>query len=182
MKGVKGHDRFVPPVMSAFRDAFQKRDATKSLDLRNPDGEAMMSGRRATPRNSVNESVLKQELAEDLSALLNTVNLAAAENLDGLDEVQSSILNYGIDDLTGMSADSNDVKGLGPRLKQILQHHEDRLVQGSVRLAAEAVTSESTARIAIHVNAEMYASPTDLPVEFIADFESYSGKVKIKQM
>ena len=181
MKSNKTHDRFVPPVMRAFRDAFEKRDATKQLDLRSADGEAVISGRRATPRNSVNESVLKQELAEDLSALLNTVNLSSIEDLNGFDEVQSSILNFGIDDLTAIAADSREAQGIAPRLQQILRDHEDRLVSGSVRLSAEAVTNETSARIAVHISAEMHASPNDVPVEFVADVESYSGKVRIKQ-
>ena len=181
MKSSKTHDRFVPPIMRAFRDAFEKRDSTKQLNIRNPDGEAVISGRRATPRNSVNESALKQELAEDLSALLNTVNLSAIEDLNEFEDVQKSILNYGIDDLTAIAADSREAQGIAPRLQQILRDHEDRLVSGSVRLSAESVTNEASARIAVHISAEMHASPNDVPVEFVADVESYSGKVRIKQ-
>ncbi len=167
--------------MLAFRASFKERDSGKVIDEYSEAGERIIAGRRTSPRSAIRESVLKEELADDLSALLNTVNLESIEDLEGLEEVRRSILNYGIDDLTAISADSQEAKGIAPRLQQILRDHEDRLVDGSVRLAAESVTNEASARIAIHINAEMYASPTDVPVEFVADVESYSGKVRIKQ-
>ncbi len=180
MKKSLKHDRFVPPIMQAFRAAFKERDAQKDVQTKTEAGDRIISGRRATPRNIVNEALLREQLAEDLATLLNTVNLASAENLEDLEEIQCSVLNFGIDDLTSISADSADAQKLGPRLRQILQHHEDRFVKDSVKLSVEPVTIESSARIAIHINAEMFASPADLPVEFLADVEPYSGKVRLK--
>ena len=182
MKKTLKHDRFVPPIMQAFRAAFKEKDAQKDLQTKTEAGDRIISGRRATPRSSVNETVLREQLAEDLSTLLNTINLASAENLEGLEEVQRSILNFGIVDLTSISADSVDAEKLGPQLRHILQNHEDRFVENSVKLSVEPVTIEASARIAIQINAEMFASPADLPVEFLADVESYSGKVRLKSV
>lgn len=174
-------EHFVPPIMYAFRSAHKEKDATKALDIRSAADERVIAGRRSTPRNSVNESALKQELADDLSALLNTINLAAAENLDGLDEVKHSILNYGIDELTAISTGSKQSEGIAPRLVEVLQDYEVRLVAGTVKIVADLVTDEVNSRVSLHVSGEMFATPSDVAVEFIADVEPYSGKVKVKQ-
>ena len=167
--------------MRAFREAFEKRDATKAVEQRTADGEAVIASRRATPRNGVTEASLREELAEDLGALFNTVHLAASESLDGLPEVQRSILNYGVEDLSSVSAYSERAEGIGLRLQQVLRDHEDRLVEGSIRLKTKTLTNDHHARIAIQIQAEMYASPADVPIEFVADLESGSGRIGVKQ-
>ena len=176
-----GKDRFVPPIMHAFRSAFRERDSGKLLDARNAADERVIAGRRSSPRSVVSETILKQELADDLSALLNTVNLAAAEDLSDLDNVRRSILNYGIDDLTAISSDSRESESIGPRLLEVLRNYEARLVDGTVSLVADLETDEVNNRVSLHVSGEMYATPNDVQVEFIADVETYSGKVKVKQ-
>ena len=174
-------ERFVPPIMQAFRSAFREKDSGKEIDIRTEADERVIAGRRTSPRSIVNENALKRELADDLSALLNTVNLAAATDLDGLDDVKHSILNYGVDDLTAISSISRDVENIGPRLLEILRDYEARLAHETMRIVADFETDEITTRMSLHLSGEMYATPSDVPVEFIADVEAYSGKVKVKQ-
>ena len=181
MKAKQQHDRFVPPVMQAFRSAYRERDSGKALDIRNAADERIIAGRRSTPRNTVNEATLKQELSDDLSSLLNTVNLASAIDLDGLDDVRHSILNYGVDDLTAVSSLSKDSDKIGPRLLEVLRDYEARLDKNTLRIVADIVTDDVNTRVSLHVSGEMYATPNDVPVEFIADVETYSGKMKVKQ-
>ncbi len=85
MRRATKNERFVPPIMQAFRAAFHDKDSAKVLDLRTNEEERVIAGRRSSPRNAVNEAVLRQELAEDLGSLLNTINFASVENLDGLE-------------------------------------------------------------------------------------------------
>ena len=174
-------ERFLPPIMQAFRSAFREKDSGKEIDIRTGADERIIAGRRTTPRSTVNENTLKQELADDLSALLNTVNLAAAVDLNGLDDLKHSILNYGVDDLTAISSISRDAENIGPRLLEVLRDYEARLADDTLRVVADLVTDEVNTRVSLHISAEMYASPSDVPVEFVADVETYSGKVKVKQ-
>ena len=182
MKNVKRHDRFVPPIMQAFRAAFREKDSQKKIDLRSESDERVIAGRRSSPRNAVNENVLKQELSQDLAALLNTVNLAAAENLDGLDYVKQSILNFGVSDMTAFSAETHATENVQAHLKEVLQRYEIRLAGQTLEVSKSAELDEVNMRLSFHVSAEMYATPTDVPVEFVADIESYSGKMNVKRL
>ncbi len=182
MKRLINNDRFVPPVMQAFRAAFKDKDSGKKLDSRNMAGERIISGRRATTRNAVSETLLKQELSDDLAALLNTVNLESTENLNDFKHVRQSILNFGIHDLSSISSESHALENIGSHLKDVLQIYESRLVDGTLAVLKSADLDEINTRLSFHVAAEMYATPTDVPVEFVADIESYSGKMNLKRL
>lgn len=182
MRRTKQHDRFVPPVMQAFRSAFRERDSSAPRDLRNTEEERIIAGRRSSPRNAINEAVLKQDLADDLAALLNTVNLASCEDLDGLEEVQRSVLNYGIEDLSAVSIDTRGMDEIGPRMRQVLKTYEGRLIDDTISVRQSTEADEVSARLKFHINADMYATPADVPVEFIADVEALSGRLTLKKL
>lgn len=167
--------------MQAFRSAFRERDSAKPLDIRSAADERIIPGRRTSPRNAVSEPVLRQELSDDLAALLNTVNLASIEDLTHLDEVRRSILNYGVDDIASISTESEAMDTLGERLREVLEFCEARLVRGTVSVSPESKFDDVSTRVAFHVNAEMYASPSNVPVEFIADLDAFSGKLNVKR-
>lgn len=168
--------------MRAFRAAFRERDSDKALDVRDTDGERVIAGRRTTPRNSVGESVLRQDLAEDVATLLNTVNLASAVDLDGLDEVQKSILNYGVDDLTAFSADSNSIALVPSKIRTVLETYEARFAHGTVTVRPNRDFDELSAKLSLHVSADMYATPADVPIEFVADVDALGSHFKLSKL
>jgi type VI secretion system protein ImpF len=179
MKKQPKHDRFVPPIMQAFRAAFRERDSERRLDVRSQEGERVLAGRRTTPRNVVSEAVLRQDLAEDVAVLLNTVNLASAVDLKDLEEVQSSILNFGVDDLTSISADSASVGNFPAKIRKILETYEARLAQGTVTVIPNKEFDQLNTKLSLHVSADMYATPSDVPIEFVADVEPFGNNVKL---
>lgn len=178
----KKPERFAPPIMQAFRSAFRERDAAKPLDLKNEAGERIIAGRRSSPRNAVSESALRQELSEDLASLLNTVNLASCEDLRLYPHVTKSILNYGLNDLSAISTEENAVHDIGGRLVDVLARYESRLVPGSIAVKRDTAIDETSTRIRFNVHAEMHATPVDVMVEFVADIEVDSGKMKLSRL
>ena len=182
MIGLKKPDRFTPPLMLAFRAAFRDHDSGKGLDLKDDAGERIIPGRRASPRNAVSEAALRQELSDDLSALLNSVNMAASEDISQFSYVSKSILNYGLNDLTAISIDESAVEDIGVELKKILSAYEPRLVADSIIVERDQSVDSALLKLRFNVRAEMYATPVDVPVEFIADFEVGIGKMQITRL
>jgi type VI secretion system protein ImpF len=173
--------RFVPPIMQAFRASFEARDSSKQIEERNESGETIVAGRRTTPRNAVSASALQSELAADLQSLLNTVNMEASEDLEGLPEVKKSILNFGVDDMTSITADTEEAASLDKRLREILLTYEPRLIRNTVAVIRKAMQDDSDSRLAFHITSEMHATPHDIAVEFVADVETYSGQTSVKE-
>ena len=97
-KGKGTRDYFQVPLMFAFRDAFSRGDASKRLDNRVA-GERVISERGSLRRRGAEEALVKENFSLDLLSLVNTVNLAAAVDLTGLDYVEKSVLNFGLADI-----------------------------------------------------------------------------------
>lgn len=176
------NDRMAPPLMHAFREAFRHKDARKQLDLRDDTGERVIASRRVPARSSISEAALRRDLAEDLTRLLNTVNLGSAQDLDDYAYAARSVINYGLLDITAYSIDEIAVDDITQELRQSLVDHEPRLIAETIEVARDTALDGSAQKIRFSVNAEMHASPVDIPVEFVAELELESGKMRISRL
>lgn len=165
------------PIMYAFREAFAARDAKKG-GMEYKDGERVLSDRGRARRKGANEEELKRDLGVDLMQLANTVNLAAAANLDGLDYVQRSVLNFGVLDLSVLADKGKRLALLPKQLKAALLNNEPRFVEETMEivLAEEVNATDQTFRF--EVFAEMACRPVDIPMEFVAEIDVASGRLR----
>src|SRR3569832_1851569 len=112
MPVVPKKDRLSPPIMLAFRNAYDARDGRKKLDLRDESGERVIASRRTSGRTPISESLLRREVAHDLEVLLNTVALESTDALANYERVRASILNFGFPDIAHRSIDEISVEDL----------------------------------------------------------------------
>ena len=172
-------DRLAPPLMYAFRAAHEKKDAKARLDLRDAEGQRVIAARRVTTRSPISEAGLRREVMSDLANLFNTTNLAAADDLSAAPAVRSSILNYGFPDLSWRTIDENGLAELSREIEVALANFEPRLAPGSIRARRDTTVSELELNIRFFVKADLVARPINVPVEFVAEIEVDSGKIKI---
>jgi type VI secretion system protein ImpF len=175
------NDRLAPPLMQVFRVAHRERDANVPLDVREG-GERVLASRRTTARMPISESELRRLVNSDLGALLNTVNLNAAEDLSDAPEVRKSIVNFGFPDLARLSVGESAVSGLAREIETALRHFEPRLVRGSIKARRDDTISTDQLRVRFLVSAELRVHPVDVPTQFVAEVELDSGKIKIDRL
>jgi type VI secretion system protein ImpF len=180
--GPRKGDRLAPPLMYAFRAAHAAGDAKKRLDLRDEAGERVIAGRRASVRTAITEPVLRSEVARDLSQLMNTTNLAAAEDLSDTPAVRRSILNFGIPDVVHRSIDETGVASIAAEIERALTDYEPRLIAQTIRASRDTRVKAADLQIRFLVRADMKCDPLNVPVEFIADIEVETGKIKIDRL
>src|SRR5208337_2010397 len=175
------NDRLAPPLMHAFRAAHRERDAAVPLDIRDA-GERVIAQRRAAARAPIAESELRRLVGSDIAALLNTVNLDSAEDLTNALEVRKSILNFGFPDLARISIDENRLFGVAKQLETALHDFEPRLAPESIKVRRDETVSAEELRVRFLVSAELRVEPMDVPMEFVAELELDSGKIKIERL
>jgi len=176
------NDRLAPPLMFAFRAAHDKRDAKQRLDLRDEAGERVIAPRRVTTRGPISESGLRREVMIDLMSLLNTTNLDSAEDLSTLPAVRGSILNYGFPDLSWRTIDESGLAELAREIETALADFEPRLARGSIKAKRDGTVSAEELKLRFLVKADLRAQPVNVPVEFVAEVELDSGKIKIDRL
>jgi type VI secretion system protein ImpF len=133
-------------------------------------------------RMAISEPVLRSEVSRDLSMLMNTVNLASAEDLSSTPAVRRSILNYGIPDLAHRSIDESGVGDIGREIERALIDYEPRLLAETIRATRDTSVRAADLQLRFHVRAELKCDPVNVPVEFVADMEVETGKVRIDRL
>jgi type VI secretion system protein ImpF len=168
--------------MLAFRAASAARDAKTKLDLRNEAGERVIAGRRASGRTAISESTLRKEVARDLEALVNTIALESSEDLSGLEQVQRSVLNYGLPDIAHRSIDEVSVKDLASEIRSALIRYEPRLHPSSIQATRDRAARSEELKLRFLVHAELRCDPVNVPIEFVADVDLEGGGVQISRL
>ncbi|MYM27813.1 type VI secretion system protein ImpF [Duganella sacchari] len=134
--------------------------------------DAPLHGASGTlPRLSIED--MKDAVARDLEALLNTRAVIPEELLKRFPECGRSIATYGLNDFAGLSLSSTDDRAFICRsLERAIARHEPRLrnVQASLELRADAVNRLNfaiTALLVVHsahepVNFDAVLQPSSL--------------------
>jgi type VI secretion system protein ImpF len=126
---------------------------------------------------------LKQAVARDLAWLLNTRMWMPedAAVLAGLEEAHSSVLTYGIPDLSIFSwASPDDCKKIAALVEKAIRTFEPRLIPHSVR--CDILPSEDSAdfSVKLRIDAILHVEPVSEHVTFdsVADFDGGSIRVE----
>ena len=175
-------ERLAPPLMFAFRAAHDERDAKVALDLRDKHGERVIAPRRAPSRAPISEAALRREVSSDLADVLNTVNLEAAMDLEDAPEVARSVLNFGFPDLASITIDENRVGALSQDIEQALKTFEPRLDPETLKVARDPYVDADALLIKFFVKADLRTEPVNVAVEFVAEVELDTAKIKVERL
>jgi type VI secretion system protein ImpF len=122
---------------------------------------------------------LKDSVARDLEALLNTRTVIPEEVLKRFPECGRSIATYGLNDFAGLSLSSTDDRAFICRsLERAIARHEPRLrnVQASLELRADAVN-----RLNFAITALLVVNSAHEPVNFDAVLQPSSLQYTISK-
>jgi type VI secretion system protein ImpF len=131
----------------------------------------------AIVRLSVDE--MKDAVARDLEALLNTRTVVREDLLKRFPECGRSIASYGLADFAGMSLSSTDDRAAICRaLERAIVRHEPRLrnVEASLEVREGAIN-----RLGFNISALLVASSTQEPVNFDAVLQPSSQHYTISK-
>lgn len=153
--------------------AAQERQKDDSKD------KNLKSGRRLSRSYGVTEQTLLSEVRRDLQALLNTVNLNSTQNLSDFPEVENSILNYGLPDLSVHVVDTIKIDRLADDIREALIRFEPRMDPRSLQVIRDDTIESDTFKVRFLIKAEIRCDPVRIGSEFIADVDPAFGRIKI---
>jgi len=164
--------------MFAFRPALAHRDGRDLGQGRDKDGVRLVLDRQIR-RGGVSESELRTLVIQDLSALLNTVNMESGTDLGDFPLVCESVLNYGIPDLTSRTADDARMAEFDNELKLALERFEPRLLPETLKVKRIGTVEGATLTVRVGITADLMCNPHPVEVQLVADLEVESGDVRI---
>ncbi len=121
---------------------------------------------------------LKQSVRRDLENLLNT-RWRCSNWPQDLDELELSLVNYGIPDITGSSFGSGRSQEEFVRvMERVIRHFEPRFQSVEVEILGNAQPLDRTLRF--RINALLRAEPAPEPVVFDSSLQPSTGNVEVK--
>ena len=123
---------------------------------------------------------LRAAVLRDIGWLLNTVNFYPPETLTPFQNVATSVLNYGLAELTGKTHSGVDVAILERQLRQAIWNFEPRLVRETlvVRLKIDEKHMNQNA-VTLEIEGELWAEPMPLRIFMKTEVDLESGEFKI---
>lgn len=133
-------------------------------------------------KRSISLARLKELVQRDLSWLLNTTAHAANTNLEAYKEVKNSVLNFGIPDLSGIVADSLNVRRLEREISNCIKQYEPRIIPSSLSVKVSVAPQAMSANtLTFQINADLWAQPIPLQLFLQSEVDIESGHVQISQ-
>jgi type VI secretion system protein ImpF len=138
-----------------------------------PDKTVESRERRVLSLRSLRESVLR-----DLAWLLNTTNLFSVTGDGALPHLASSVINYGMPDISGISVAGMNLSDLERGIRQAIWDFEPRLIRASVTV--KAVSSESQHnKIMFEIEGDMWAQPYPERLYLKTELDVDRGSVRL---
>jgi type VI secretion system protein ImpF len=124
---------------------------------------------------------LKRSVARDLEWLLNT-RVWTPWNLEALEEAGSSILNYGIPELSSYSwASADDANAIKGMIENAIRTFEPRLLARSIRTEMLPGEGVSDFRLRIRIEAILHVEPISEPVVFDTGMDLSGGGLRVER-
>ncbi len=103
---------------------------------------------------------LREAVLRDLSWLLNTCHLQTSQDLSGYPNVQKSVLNYGIPELTAKTASGLQLIDIQRAIRQAICDFEPRVLPHSLEVRAVVAEEEmSHNALTFEIEAELWSRP-----------------------
>ncbi len=123
---------------------------------------------------------LKQAVARDLEWLLNT-RIWLPWQLDRLEEASSSILAYGMPDLSTFSwTVAEDARAIARKIEEAIRTFEPRLLSRSIKCEVLPSDDVSDFRLRIRIEAILDVEPINEPVLFDTGIDVAGGGLRIE--
>ena len=126
-----------------------------------------------------NENALRDTVKRDLAWLLNTTSMAADSDLDAYPEVKTSVLNYGVADLTGKAHSHRVVLARARDIRNAIRAFEPRIAEKSLRVEpSQDRQRENSITYVIH--GDITAAVNAMPIVFKTDVDADTSTVTVR--
>lgn len=123
---------------------------------------------------------LRASVLRDLGWLLNTVNLAAVQDLDDWPLIERSVVNYGIPDLAGQPASNVDFYRLELMLAEAVRAFEPRILPQTVQVQALGRQDEIEHNaVTFEIRGMLWAQPAPLALVLQTELDLETGEAQV---
>ena len=132
-------------------------------------------------RRTLSMRQLRQAVLRDLAWLLNTGHLETTEDLEAYPQVRDSVLNFGLPDITGMSAASTDTAALEKAVREAIVKFEPRISpEGLTVSIVKDETAMGRNTMVFTIEGQLWAEPTPMMLYLKTEVDLETGDIDVK--
>ncbi len=136
--------------------------------------------RYSVPRlERFNENALRDTVKRDLAWLLNTTNMAAGIDLEPYPHVKTSVLNFGVAELTGKAYSHRVVLGRARDIRTAIRAFEPRIADKSLHVEP-AQDRQRVNSITYVIHGDITSAVQAMPVVFKTDVDADVSTVTVR--
>lgn len=126
------------------------------------------------------EPELRACLMRDIAWLLNDIQLGAATDLRDFPEVETSVINHGLPDLTGKSVDRESLTVRAEEIAQAIRIYETRIDPASVVVQIDEATVLAENQVRFKLAGEIRNAYEDSRFVVVTAIDLDTGNVDVK--
>jgi type VI secretion system protein ImpF len=139
--------------------------------------------RQPEPRETrlIGKSRLREAVLRDLAWLLNATRLGGPEELPGLEQVERSVVNFGLPPLSGETASTVEVAKLEDGIREAVSLFEPRILASTLEvraIMAEDVLNQHNV-VSIEIRGSLWAHPIPIDLLIRTEVDLETGEVFI---
>lgn len=124
----------------------------------------------------------RQAVLRDLAWLLNTYANAEQDGLNEFVEIPSSVLNYGVQSVAGMTASNLSVEDMRFRLTEALRRFEPRIISNTISIVMTVDKEEMSSRsIRFEIRGNLWTQPIPESLFIKTELDLETGKCKLNR-
>ena len=130
----------------------------------------------------LSQSKLRACVLRDLTWLLNNSNFESAHSLDSWPQIASSVINYGVPDLSGVTASGVDPVQLERVLRAAIEQFEPRILSESLRVSVIKNSDEMRPNsLMLTIKGELWAQPVPVELYLRTELDLENGLATIAE-
>jgi len=136
----------------------------------------------SSSQQSMSQKQFKEAVIRDLGWLLNSVALDVCLDLDKYPEIQSSVLNYGLPDMSGQTSSNVDIVSVQKAVKAAIRLFEPRIIRNSLKVKIHSDPDEmSHNSMVFEISGAVFGQPSPFQVVLKSELDLECGEFDLKE-
>ena len=138
--------------------------------------------RESSSQQSMSQTQFKEAVIRDLGWLLNCVSLDVCEDLDRYPQVQRSVLNFGLPDLSGQTSSTVDVRAMEKSVRAAILQFEPRIIRNSLQVKVHSnPDAMSHNSMVFEISGAVFGQPSPFQVVLKSEFDLECGEFQLAE-
>jgi type VI secretion system protein ImpF len=138
--------------------------------------------RESAQARTMGKAEFRRSVLRDLAWLLNTTNAESELELEGVPSVRRSVLNYGVQALSGKYLVEDDLRSLEAAVTDCIRNFEPRIIPETLKVRVLAGQDDHATRhqLGMEIKGQLWAEPYPIELLLRSRVDLESGQIALE--